>query len=680
MMDKFTEEISHFIGFFHISVENARAREAYNEFAFTKADVDVEKLPVHTSDFAAPFDLLGFEPDFGYRAPAPDHWYVLTKPVQSQSFSDARTFGHHIDGRVLPDTPNYGFNTPIDSVHYLYPTPEILAPGSVVNHFNQAISLSDDDYFSVGGHGLAFNPEPVDDAAVLEGFEEAAALSPLGDLERPGSSADMIGVIQTVIDQLEDVPADSDAVQINLSATSIDGIYVNGELVEEAPNLDDYHSFDKDESDGDDSAEDDSEGEEGADGESTNTWTQDDGTVAIEVSVEVHTGGNTLINNVVLQNFWTGATITIVAEDHVEVNAIVQINALWDTDAITSAVSDWTHDAATNEMFNIATFDHLDTSNGSEPGASGNDDYPAFWAVTEIHGDLMIVNWLEQIIFMSDDDVGILSSSGVTTSVIAGDNFGVNHASVFELGFSYDLIIIGGSIFDANIIHQMNVLFDNDVVGATADFQTSGEGSVSSSGNLLWNQARIGTIGDADRFDSLSQDQIGTLASFANGDGTISPELLSDEAFAGLQGLRVLYISGDLINLQYIRQTNILGDSDQIALAMDAIAPNLDADWTIETGSNALLNNATIIDLDSVGKTYVGGEQYSQETLYQAELISGQPDFGNPDPDALVNEAVLFLDDSMLAPDEHSTASDASCMPSDYDGHTGDGVNSMIGH
>ncbi|CAH0340671.1 hypothetical protein RHI9324_02351 [Rhizobium sp. CECT 9324] len=677
MADKFTEEISHFIGFFHITLENARAREAYNEFSFTKVDVDVEKLPVHTSDFAAPFELLGFEPGFGYRSPAPDHWYVLTKPVEPQFISVARTVGHHSDDRVLPDTPNYGFNTAQSStVHFV--APEIQAPGSVVNHFNQAISLSDDDYFSVGGHGLTFSPEPIDDGAVLKGFEEAAALSPLGDLARPGSSDEMVGVIKTIIEQLEEAPGGEDAVQVHISASSIDGIYVNGELVEEAPALEDHHAFAKDGGEADDA--DDSEVEESGAGENSNTWTMDDGTVAIEVSVEVHTGGNTLINNVVLQNFWTGATVTIVAGDHIEANAIIQINALWNTDAITSAVSDWTHDAAANEMFNIATFDHLDTSAGATSDAAANDGYPAFWAVTEIHGDLMIVNWLEQIIFMSDDDVGILSSSGVTTSVVAGDNYGVNHASVFELGFSYDLIIIGGSIFDANIIHQMNVLFDNDFVGATADFQTSGESSVSSSENLLWNQARIATIGDSDRFDSLSQDQLTTLASFANGQGSIAPELLSDEAFAGLQGLRVLYVSGDLINLQYIRQTNILGDSDQIALAMDAIAPNLDAGWTIETGSNALLNNATIIDLDSVGKTYVGGQQYSQETLFQAELISGQPDFGNPDPDALVNEAVLFLDDSMLDPDDHSTASDHSCLPSDYDGHSGDGVNSMIGH
>lgn len=667
MLDKFTEEISHFIGSFHASLEQARAREAYTEFAFEKGEATIEALPVHTGDFAAPFDLLGFEPDFGYRSPVPSHPPVVAKAAGSEPLAGARTVGYHVEAQTGPDLPG-DVAAPINLVQSF--TAEIEAPGSVVNHVSQVVSLSDDDYFSIGGHGLSFHPEAIDDADVLEAVEQASALSPLGDLERPGSSDEVIDVIKTIMDELEDTSEDSDAVQVHISAKSIEGTYVNGELVETAPRIEDHHAFDEDETGAD----------EQADLPASNTWVSDDGVVTVDVSVDVHTGGNTLINNVVVQSFWTGATITLVAGDHVDVNAIVQVNTLWDTDAVTSAVISLSDNACANELFNIATFDHLETSSGDEPDAGGSDGYPAFWAVTEIQGDLMIVNWLEQIIFMSDDDVGILSSSGVTTSVIAGDNFGVNHASLFELGFTYDLIIVGGSVFDANIIHQMNVLFDNDVVGATANFQTTGEGSVSSSGNLLWNQARIGTIGDADRFDSLSEDQIETIASCEDGEATISDELLSDEAFAGLQGLRVLYISGDLINLQYIRQTSILGDSDQIALAMDTLAPNLDAEWTIETGSNALLNNATIIDLDSVGKTYVGGQQYSQETLYQAELISSQPDFGNPNSDALVSEAVLFLDDSMLASDDHSTASDALCLPSDYEGHTGDGVNSMMGH
>jgi hypothetical protein len=224
----------------------------------------------------------------------------------------------------------------------------------------------------------------------------------------------------------------------------------------------------------------------------------------------------------------------------------------------------------------------------------------------------------------------------------------------------------------------MNVLFDNDLVGAVSGFQTTGMGSVSSSGNLLWNQAHIYNIGGSDRFDSLPQDYLDAAHALAAGGKNIPGGVLSDHAFAGLEGLRVLYVSGDLINLQYIKQTNILGDSDQIALAMDAVSPHADAEWSISTGSNALLNNAAIVDLDSFGKTYVGGEQYSQETLYQAELISHQPDFGGANPDALVNEAILFLDDSMLAP---SDATQTGANPSaEYDTHPDDGVNTMLGH
>lgn len=667
MLDKFTEEISHFIGALHASLEHARAREAYTDFAFHKVDATVDPLPVHTGEFAAPFALLGFEPDFGYRAPAPGHPELPTKTPGVPTLTVERTVGYQVEVNIDKPLPS-GIGAP-GSLDRSF-TVEIEAPGSVVNHISQAISLSDDDVFSIGGHGLRFQPTSIDDAALRDAINHVSTLSPINDITRPDSVEDVIQVIKTIMEEVGEGPGDGDieAVQIHVSASSIDGIYVNGQKVDAAPEIEDHHVFEK-------AGSDDAEGEA-----FSNVLVSDEGVLAVDVSVEVHTGGNTLVNDVVLQNFWTGGAITLVAGDHVDLNAIVQINALWDKDAITAAVNSASAEAATNELFNIATFEHLDGADDGGSGAGDSPVYPSFWAVTEVKGDLMIVNWLEQITFMSDDDVGILSASGVTTRVTAGDNFSVNDVSLFELGFRYDVIIVGGSVFDANIIHQMNVLFDNDVVGAVANFETAGEGSLSSSGNLLWNQARIATVGDADRFESLTQGQAETIASCAEGDAAISSDLLSDPAYAGLQGLRVLYISGDLINLQYIRQTNILGDSDQIALAMDAIAPNLDADWTIETGSNALLNSATIIDLDSVGKTYVGGQQYSQETLFQAELISSQPDFGNPNADALINEAVLFLDDSMLGSDEHSDDADALCLPSDYESHTSDGVNSILGH
>jgi hypothetical protein len=278
---------------------------------------------------------------------------------------------------------------------------------------------------------------------------------------------------------------------------------------------------------------------------------------------------------------------------------------------------------------------------------------------------------------MSDNDVGILSSSGATTKVIAGDNTSVNQVSIYELGNSYDLILVGGGLYDANIIHQTNILFDNDVVGAVTGFGTTGGGTISSAGNLLWNQAHIYNIGGADRFDTLPSAYLDAASDFGGGGRDLPHGILTDSAFAGMAGLRVLYISGDLLNIQYISQTNVVGDSDQIALAMNAINPHAEATWSISTGGNALINNAAIADLDALGRTYVGGEQYSQETLFQSGLISSHPEWAAHDPDALVNEAVAFLDDSMLDADPTEPGFG---VPVDYDGHyQNDGLQHVLG-
>jgi hypothetical protein len=664
IMDKITEDIAHFIGVFHISVEDARFREAYPEFSFNPVKAELDPLPVIDPDFAAPYQLLGYEPGFEYRSPAPEFLRPYFRPAEFQDEIHPRSPDGKLPGNIEYDWPKY---EALSRGTTKSTPPEIEPPGSVVNYINQAVGLSDDDYFGVGGHSLVFSPDPIDNSELLEGAEATASRSPIGDLERPGSSAEIIAVIKTTVSQIEAAESGAagvdGAVQVFTTADTIEGIYVNGELIAEAPKLEDYYSFDDE--------------KESEDKPSSNVSTTEDGTVTIDVAVDLESGGNTLVNEALLKSFWTGGTVTAVVGDHVELNAIVQINAVWDIDAITTLVGDSTSGDA-NELFNSATFERVDASKEPDTDTVSAGDYPKHWSITEIEGDLMIVNWIEQFIFMSDNDIGILSSSGVTTSVVSGNNLGVNQTSIFELGYAYDLIVVGGSVYDANIIQQTNVLFDNDVVGATSGFQTTGKGTVSSSENLLWNKAHISNIGNPDRFDELPQHYLDAAGSLAGGNRDMPHGVLSDDAFAGLEGLRVLNVSGDLVNLQSIKQTNILGDSDQIALAMDAVGSRLDAAWSISTGSNALLNNAAIVDLDSFGKTYVGGGQYSQETLYQAELISHHPDFGSPDPDALVNEAVLFLDDSMLDPTD-ATGSEPY-FTAEYDAHPDDGVNSVLGH
>ncbi|WP_426126076.1 hypothetical protein [Pararhizobium sp. PWRC1-1] len=659
MFDKITEEIAHFIGVFHVNVEDARFREAYQEFSFNPVPSELEPLPDIVPHFAAPYQLLGYDPGFDYRSPRSEPWYTYARPVKFQDTHHPNNVDGNNPGSTWYDWPKYEAARLHGTARFT--PPELDPPGSVANYINQIIILSDDDYFSVGGHNLAFSPDAIDNSGLLSSAQSALSLSPLGDLERPGSNDEIITLIKESIVEIETAEsASSDAVQVFMAEDTLEGIYVNGELVTEAPKLEDYHSFG---------------GEESEEDAGSNVWTMDNGTVAIKASVELQSGGNTLVNEALLKNFWTGGTVTAIVGDHVELNVIVQTNALWDTDAITSSVGSPTN-ADANELFNIATFERSDDSKNLDADPIDFDHYPKYWSITEIKGDLMIVNWLEQFTFMSDNDIGLLSSSGVTTSVVSGNNIGVNHVSIFELGFSYDLIIVGGSVYDANFILQTNVLFDNDVVGAAAGFHTTGKGEFSSSANLLWNQAHIFNVGNPDRFGELPQHYLDAANGLADGGMDIPDDVRSDDAFAGLQGLSVLYIQGDLLNLQYIRQTNILGDSDQIALAKDAVATNLTAEWSVSTGSNTLVNSAAIADLDSFGKTYVGGDQYSLETLYHAELISQHPEFGSPHPDALVNEAVLFLDDSML------DATDAAHTPyvAEHDVDPDDGVNSVLGH
>ena len=359
-------------------------------------------------------------------------------------------------------------------------------------------------------------------------------------------------------------------------------------------------------------------------------------------AVEVTTGGNTLVNMASLTNSWATSQVIAVAGDCVELNAIVQINAVCDSNSIGSTLNSWTlGDSDPTESFNIAMFQHIDPSpEGADPTPAGG--FPDSWSVTEISGDLIIMNWIEQFTFMTDQDIGIVSSSGIHTIVTTGENTAINDVSLQEFGLYYDLIIVGGNIYDANIIHQLNVLVDNDLIGAVEGFETNGAGSLSTEGNLLWNQAAI--VEGSSNFEAMPEDYVTAAQNLAAGNQDLGG-IINDAVFAGLAHLNVLYISGNLLNLQYINQTNVLGDSDAVALAMDQLIAHPEAEWTIATGANQLVNFATINNFEPTTTTYVGGEHYSDEILIQADIISSEPDLMSQDPDALVNEAVAFLGD-----------------------------------
>jgi hypothetical protein len=679
-MDKITEAIAHFIGLFQITLEQARLRDAYEEFKAQQArKPDADDLSGAQVIAKAPHAFDGFNPEIKYAAPGPEYvgldvasFVEFVPPhVPVPSALQEAAF----PGYVLPGTDAGS------SGGRAVELPDIQTIGSVAAIITQHITLSDNDSFGVGGHGLRFSPQQNDGSDVVALVAEANKLSPLADLEFADLAGGARGFATTVSEKLAAAPqdADADADVFRVQSTVIEGTFVNGELVEEAPKLEDHLDLE----DGAEAEEDPEENDgivHGSDrqGETAEQETATDhyGSDTFKASVEVEAGGNTLVNAVNLENNWVAGSVCAVVGDHIEINAVIQINAWCDTDSITSEIGAWANDPHATAAFNIATFDRFDpTASKGVNGEPVKGGFPQHWVVKEVTGDLLIMNWIEQYSFMMDNDIGVLSSSGVTTRVIGGENTTANEISLAELGLNYDLIIIGGSVFDLNIILQMNALLDDDVIGAVSDFQTTGSGSISTGANLLWNQAQIYTVGGADRFESLPEDYKKAAENLAKGGDSLPDGVSSDSAFAGLGYLRVLYVTGDLVNLQYLKQTNILGDSDQVALAMNKMQPHPEAEWTVSTGNNALVNLAGITDVDGIGTTYVGGETYSDEILIQAELISSEPDLGAQDPDKLVNEAVAFLSDDTTEADQ--TWPDGS-GPFPPDAGQMDGLQSML--
>lgn len=671
-MDKVTEAIAHFIGYLQIALEQARLRETYQEFSDPEeASETIEDMPPLDYAMAAPHEFIELEPELRYIPGGPAVEKIATDfLVTLSSWPGPAPW---LSLPRLPDLPDQPIASSF-SVTADRPTVLLTPPGSVVAIIAQENFLRDNDILSMGEGGtLVANPSLLGDptAALLS---KAAALAPLGGAQLPGSAAAMRDFVASSRETLSDAAAaNADGTGTSHHQPTLNGTFVDGELVGKAPALAD-HRIDREEGEQTEPvappagmANNDAEEAIGKP-----ISTVDDGLSAR--SVEADLGSNTLINEATLVSaMLDGAVIAAMGDSH-EVNAIIQANVWSDTDLVGDTVlASLQAVNGSTKSFNIASFEREALASTASEGASGT---PGGFAFTRIDGDLIFMNWLQQYNFITDNDVATLSTGGIQTMIGLGGNMAFNGINLAELGQYYDLILIGGGLYDANIIRQVNVLADDDFVGAIAGFSCGGNGLVSTSGNLLWNEATIRTIGASDRFEALPTAFRDAAARFADDDLRMPGEVYADSAFVGLPALRVLYVSGDLIDMQYIAQTNVLGDSDQVALTMARLQPDPDATWTVTTGSNELINAARIFDVDAGSKTYVGGGRYSDEFLFQSELVDFNLHLQNRSADALANEAIAFFADDADAP---PWAGDH--LPSSL-GHLGsdapDGLQSML--
>lgn len=664
LMDKTTEMVAHMIGIFHTSVEEVRLREVYDKFtALKKEAMDAEAIGIVDVNFKTGYRLGEFSPSVKYKVP------FVEEGTSSPIFPLHTPTGFYIPGiwggKLKFDLPQ--FYPPFfwggggKAKFTLEP------PASVIVVTLQSNYLYDDDLL-IQGDGTTVFTDPTELLEDLQQYQVVAQA-----IEMPLDAQELLTGDDLKTDAIElhgRLGAVEGSTITGLSATVLHGAealgqHLNGELVEELEALADvlpaHHQPDAAEDETGVSSVEDSDHEwpdpfEGLDNDGA---TSED--FAIELGHTVVAGGNSMVNEVSIHSAWLDAPLMAVVGDVVNMQVIAQVNVMINQ----SYGASWEQSGST--VLNGAGMSFASSAPADEDGEEAapipaGGGLPSDWIVTRIEGDVVSLNHINQYSFQTDHDRAELTFTSTNTFIGLGDNTVYNQINLGELGFGYDLIIIGGSMITANWISQTNVLIDNDKV----TFAGGNKAAVGLGDNLLFNKAIINGTG-VDMHEKMSTSMAGIADKFGkktkDKDEDEDTEGVADmdvgfqndpsysPVFEGVDVLRVLYVEGDLALINWIKQTNILGDSDQVHLAMDNLAEETGAQVHVTAGSNAVVNLATINEYGIDSTIQVGGDVYDDALLYQAELIDTEADPLGVSLEGLASEAVAFLAEDMLAPE-----------------------------
>ncbi|MQW88177.1 hypothetical protein [Sinorhizobium saheli] len=666
--EKVNEIVAHFIGLFETAVDEARIRYHYLQGArLEKAERPDAEDEAPSTEFESRFELKNYDPEIFYERPtydaarldAPEHVH-LSRDFRADPASAATTASEEIAyGPTLKaaDTLGNAHEAPPDLAWSPYG-----GPSSVVSHTVETSVVQDDDVVNTTGTPVPPRDlTPVDDA-LANSLAQATAASPfaqMGASAAASSPAAAAAAVQRAATEAgggkpaeharpdeageprqdpartpqaasPDELARNEHGDAVLTADRIDGTYVNGIRVEIAPGL-----------------------AEAPPDRGVAPAKPDDGGAlpqAGDATIHVDAGANVVGNVASIVSTVTVAPVTAVMGDYHQIDAISQFYASADRDTLGGAIAEVSGAASTTVALNIARFQEREADHPSPGGEKLLDDgFPTSWRVSVVEGDLSFVQWVQQYSFSSDNDTVTITTTGTETTVLTGANVAVNFTSYLGLGEHYDLVIVGGQVLDLNVISQISILYDNDQVEGVS----AGSGiSLDGSGNLVWNAASIENVGGNDRFEAMPDYIRQAADNIRGGIDALPEELARDQSFEGYSSLHILYITGNLYDINIVQQVSILGDADSVSQVANAVLEEAsDAEVTVRTGDNAVINIAEIIDCDSLNQTtYVAGEVYSDAILIQSGIIDGAPDL-RPGGGGLANEVIAFIgDDDPRAP------------------------------
>ncbi|SEO15946.1 hypothetical protein SAMN05216227_105411 [Pseudorhodobacter antarcticus] len=676
MLDKVTEMVAHMIGIFHTTIEEERMRDSYQKIAAQrKAEPDTGPLRETSPTMKSPFQLEDFNPGVQYAdqaTPAAPVWYgpfLLGVPQLGP-------MNYWQPAELLPRDIENNFTF---SMVQGRPILTLDPPGSVVTITYQSAYLSDNDLLRLSDTGTVFVDPSVFEAQ-LQGYQAIAQVisAPLS-MVLPPLGASVHDHAVALHDQISTVtdPGFTGAVVTVLHGSEASGVVENGVVVEKATTLDDVMpayfkaQTEKAEADANDAldalpewAADPFQGLQGAVGENT--------LFDPEPGHAVVAGANLMVNQTSITFAWLDAPVIVVMGDVISLNIITQVNMLVEQGEYTglgSALGSATYNSAAITL--QSSMPAVGEGASAAQGPDGPLSFPMNWAVTRIDGDLLNVNYVQQYSFVTDHDRADIAFTSAETYIALGDNTVINITSLLEIGYGYDMIIIGGHMITINQINQLNVLIDSDHVTYGGALPTT----FSAGDNLLFNGASISVTG-LDSYQAM-QGNFATAAQDLAVGGRIDERVTHDGVFEGIDILRVLYISGDATTINMVDQTNILGDSDQVHLALDNFQTGAGAEITVTTGSNAVINLASISQFGVDSTVSVGGAVYSDALIYQAGFVDTDANPLGVAMPALAAEAVVFLADGMIGPD--APPDDMSIAPTAIPAtHSPDVMQSML--
>ncbi|MCE6958665.1 hypothetical protein LAZ40_06335 [Cereibacter sphaeroides] len=634
-LDPSTEAISRFIGSFHLELEAERMRSDYEAFrAAGKLAEEAPQEPVPFPALSAPHELQDFVPGLKYAPAVPA---AAPEPVEPAETPPAPVEPIAPDlllplrEAALPAVQGSGGEV-AEGLPVLVPPP----PNTILTVTVQVADLSDNDLLDFGTPDV-FLPVGLQMATLEALAGAAAALGADVDAGLPAHAVPTLadaGAMAARMIATGEAPAAPGVTEVTLHGAEALGIHVVGapagvlpdflDLLPEALRPAEEETAPTGGGGAGDPA---SDPRLDPGGSSAGPFSD----MEVEPGHAVGTGANLAVNETLITLRWVDAPVIAVGGTVVELAAISQTNVMVSSALPGTAPSGQAINAAAIEQF---------SSGGAGTAAPGS-GAPEDWRIVTIDGDLTAMNWVQQYVFLGDMDRAEVIFTGSSTWMGLGGNIVSNQAAIVELGFHYDLIVVEGDMLSLTSISQTNVLLDSDIVtGAPA-------GTVTAQDNLQLNSARI-TQSGIDTVTEMTAGIRDTLEAMAAGGGP-GAAILDDPAFAGLDGLDVLYVRGNFTKLNVIEQVNVLGDSDQLHLACEGLAA-AGGQIGIVTGSNAQANLAHVFDdgLDSTVMAAGGG--YSDALIHQAGLIDLDAPPGGVALAPVVSEAVAFLAEGMIDP------------------------------